>query len=261
MNQSIINALKLLDFFSEDQPEFSLGEIYRKTNMSKPTVYRLLSSLEYCGFLIKVKRSEQDVRYKLGLKLLELGHIVSEQLELRKIALPYMKELRDEINEIVLLGVLDGEQATYIEKLDSSQAVRLYTRIGKSTPLYIGSGPKLLFAYLPEEERNKILDKLILQPLTENTITDKGKLIKELEQIRKLGFAVSNGEQNMDTIGISFPIRDHTGSVAAALTMSGPSSRFNSEREAFIKEKLKTTADQISRDLGFVTTKVKNILL
>lgn len=251
MNRSVINALQLLDLFTGEQHELSLSEIYRKTNMSKPTVYRLLSSLEHCGFLRKVKHSEQDIRYQLGLRLLELGYIVSERLELRQVALPHMKKLRDDINEIVHLVVLDGEKATYIEKVESSQAIRLYTRIGRSSPLYIGSGPKLLFAWMTEEQRETILNNLHLDPLTENTITDKGRLRQELENIRTQGFALSYGEQNIDTTGISYPVKDYTGEVVAALTVSGPANRFESEREATIKDALSKTVDQISRDLGF----------
>ncbi|HET7578215.1 MAG TPA: IclR family transcriptional regulator [Bacillales bacterium] len=249
MNQTVINALQLLDYFMGEPNELSLHEVYKKTDMSKPTVYRLLSSLEYCGFLTKVKVSDRDIRYRLGLKLLEFGNIVAEQLDLRKIVLPFMKELRDEINEIVHLVVMDGDQATYIEKVESSQTIRLYTRVGKSTPLYAGSGPKLLLAFLPEVHQEKIISKLDLYPLTENTIVDKNQLREELKMIREQGYAISDGEQNLDTIGISYPIRDYTGDVAAALSVSGPSNRFQAKR-SLIMDKTKGTADRISRNLG-----------
>lgn len=251
MNQSVVKALQLLDLFTADQHEYSLSDIHRKTNMSKPTVYRLLSSLEHCGFLKKVRYSEQDIRYQLGLKLLELGNIVSERLELRKVALPHMERLRDEINEIVHLTIVDGDEATYIEKVESSQAIRLYTRVGKSSPLYVGSGPKLLFAYMAGKDRAKILKNLELKPFTKNTIADPVRLQEELETIRKQGFAISYGEQDEDTIGISYPIRDYTEAVVAALTVSGPSNRFEQDRENYIKELLKKTANNISHDLGY----------
>lgn len=251
MNQSVLKALSLLDLFTKDQKELSLSEISKKAGMTKPTAYRLLSAMEEKGFLRKIKHSDQDIRYCLGLKLLELGHLVSEQLELRNIALPHMEQLRDEIDEIVHLAILDGTQATYIEKVESKQALRLYTRIGKSSSLYIGSGPKLLFAYMPEPEREKILRDLILQPLTKNTHTDKNELRKELQQIRNQGYSVSNGEQDLDTTGISFPIKNFTGKVVAALTVSGPSIRFCGKRKVLILEKTNRAADRISKDLGY----------
>jgi IclR family KDG regulon transcriptional repressor len=253
MNQSVIKALRLLDLFVEDQTEHSLSEIARKTGLSKPTAYRLLSSLEVCGFLVKVKHSDQDIRYHLGLKLLELGNVVAEQLEIRKIALPSMHKLRDEIDEVVHLVVVDGHEAVYIEKVESNQPVRLYTRVGKRFPLYVGSGPKLLLAFMPENEQNMLLQNLELKPLTTNTIIDKSTLMKDLECIRTQGFAVSNGEQDLNTVGISFPIRDFAGSVIAALAVSGLSWRLMGDRYEFVKERTRIAAEEISANLGFDT--------
>ncbi|QQK77750.1 IclR family transcriptional regulator [Salicibibacter cibarius] len=240
MNQSVVKALKLLDFFTDQHRELSLSEITNRANMAKPTVYRLLASLEECGFLRKVKNSDQDIRYSLGLKLLELGHMVSEQLELRNVALPHMRELCQAINEIVHLVIVDGEQATYIEKVESHQALRLYTRVGKSSPLYIGSGPKLLFAHMSKDKQDKMLEKLETEDLRKN-----------LKMIYEQGFSISQGEQDLDTTGISFPIRDYSGEVVAAITVSGPTTRFQEDREWFIKEETKKTADEISENLGF----------
>ncbi|AXF56746.1 IclR family transcriptional regulator [Salicibibacter kimchii] len=251
MNQSVLKALKLLDFFTDQERELSLSEITTRADMSKPTVYRLLASLEECGFLRKVKNSDQDIRYSLGLKLLELGYIVSEQLELRNVALPHMRDLCKAINEIVHLVIVDGDQATYIEKVESSQALRLYTRIGKSSPLYIGSGPKLLFAYMPKDEQEKILETLEMKPLTPNTYTNKEEFRKNLRIIYEQGLSISHGEQDLDTTGISYPVKDISGEVIAAITVSGPTTRFQKDRKSFIKEETEKAAFEISRNLGF----------
>lgn len=250
MNQSVLKALKLLDYFI-DQTDLSLGELAKAANLPKPTVYRLVSSLEASGFLVKVKKSEQDVRYRLGLKLLELGNLVSERLELRQIALPHMQTLCDQINEVVHLVVRDGHEAVYIEKVESNQAVRLYTRVGRRSPLYVGSGPKLLLAYLSPAEAKGLIENMHFKKFTKNTITDPDELIRQLEMIRKQGFSVSDGEQDEDTIGFSFPIRDYSGQVIAALGVSGPKMRFVGNREQFIKEAAQRTAQLISQDLGF----------
>ncbi|WP_019119252.1 IclR family transcriptional regulator [Brevibacillus massiliensis] len=251
MNASVIKALKLLDLFTSDEKELTLAEIARKSDLAKPTAYRLLTSLEVCGFLIKTKMSDQDIRYKLGLKLLELGNLVMEGLELRKIALPHMKNLCSEIDEVVHLVIQEGNEAVYIEKVESKQNLRLYTRIGKRSPLYVGSGPKLLFAYLPIKERKQLFESLTLESLTPNTITDKEKLWEELNKINEQGFAVSHGEQDANTFGISFPIHDYTEKVIAALGVSGLAARFTDENEAFITEKVREAAQLISKDLGF----------
>src|SRR5699024_333800 len=130
MNKSVHKAFKLLDLFTEDEPELTLKEIARRSGTPKPTAYRLLSTLESGGFLDKTKKTEHDSRYRLGLKLLELGHLVSAQLELREVARPYMEKLAHAINEVIHLVIVNNREAVYIEKVDSTRALRLYTRIG-----------------------------------------------------------------------------------------------------------------------------------
>ncbi|MFK2827203.1 IclR family transcriptional regulator [Bacillus sp. B190/17] len=251
MNQSVIKALGLLDLFSKDKKELTLSELAEKSGMAKPTAYRLLSSLEECGFLTKIKNNNQDVRYRLGLKLLDLGSLVAEHLELRSIALPLMRELSADIDEVVHLVILDRDEAVYIEKVETNQAVRLYTRVGKRSELYSGSGPKLLLSYLPEEERQALIEKMTFKKLTEHTVENADMLKEEIRQIKEQGYAVSRGEQNLGTIGISYPIRDYTKEVVAALNVSGPEARIDDKLEGMVKEKTKETALRISAELGY----------
>ncbi len=251
VNQSVTKALKLLTLFSEKRPEISLQEIYEMTGMPKATAYRLLASLEEGGFIRKIKYSEHDIRYRLGLKLLELGNLVSEDLELRQAAYEHMKALSKDINEVVHLSVCEGEEAIYIEKVESSQAIRLYTRVGKRFPLFVGSGPKLLLAYLPKTRQQEIISRMKFEEFTPHTITNEKKLYQELDTIRRQGYAVSLGEQDPDTVGFSFPIRDFSGEVVGALGVTGPSMRFSDGRRGEILEKTQEAAQTISKDLGF----------
>jgi IclR family transcriptional regulator, KDG regulon repressor len=250
MNESVVKALKLLDFFLEGKKELTLSEITKKSSLSKPTVFRLLTSLEMTGFLIKTKNNQQDVRYRLGLKLLELGNLVSEQLELRTIALPLMRALCAEINEAVHLVVLDGDHAIFIEKVESSQAVRLYTRVGKRSELYIGSGPKLLLAFMSDPQQETLVEKMPFTKLTPYTIDNKDTLYKEINRIRAQGYSISFSEQDLETIGISYPIRDYSRNVVASLTVSGPDTRMQ-EKMDDIKNKTEDIARSISLQLGF----------
>lgn len=251
MNQSVIKAMKLLDLFTEGTSELTLREIAAKANMPKPTAYRLLSALESGNMLYKTKDSEHDVRYRLGLKLLELGQMVAEQIELREIALPYMEQLAEEINEVIHLVIINQQEATYIEKVESTKALRLFTKIGKSVPLYIGSGPKLLLAHLPAEKQKAILNVDELQPLHDHPALDKAKLKKELATIRQAGYAYSIGEQDADTTGISYPLYDYRDQMVAALTVSGLSSYYEGDNLEKIKSTTAQTAQSISEELGY----------
>lgn len=251
MNHSVVKALSLLDFFTADQSELSLSQISKLAGLPKPTAYRLLTSLEYCGFLVKIKYTDQDTRYRLGLKLLELGNVVLEQSELRKTALPHMKQLGETVEEAVHLVVLEGNEAVYIEKVESTQPIRLYTRVGKRSPLHVGSGPKLLFAHMNEAERKARLKSMQLKPLTPNSIASRDRLEQELADILQQGYAISDGEQTLETVGLAFPVYDYTGQVAAALSISGMKTRFADQRMPFLLEETRKAALSISRDLGY----------
>lgn len=248
MNQSVQKAFSILDLFIDDR-ELSLQEIALKANIPKPTAYRLLTTLENRGILYKVKENPHDSRYGLGLKLLEFGNLVSERLELREIALPYMEELAEEVNEVVHLVVAYQLEAAYIEKVNSKRALSLHTKIGRSTPLYVGSGPKMLLAFLDEKKREQVLQGEEFVTLRNQAI-DKDLLVKELTEIRENEFSVSVGEQDADTTGVSFPIYNHEEQVIAALAISGLSSRFTGERLAFIKRCGKKISSEISKKLG-----------
>lgn len=244
MNQSVLKALTLLDLFQGENNKLSLKEIAEQAAMSKPTTYRLLAALEQKGYVSKVEGQESGT-YCLGLKLMELGNLVASRIEIRQIALPFMQALAKEINEVVHLVIKNHDQATYIEKVESRRALRLYTKVGKSVPLYLGSGPKLLFAYLPETKQQEIMQRLEL-PLEK-----KENVMQELRDIRKNGFAYSVGEQDEDTTGISYPVFNHYHDMVASLTISGLSTRFCGENLQKLKKDTKQAANRISEKLGY----------
>lgn len=250
MNQSVMKALKLLDYFTEETPELTLREITLKSNLPMATAYRLLSSLEQGGFLVKSKESEYDSRYRLGIKLMELGYRVADQIELRRIAKPLMEDLAQEINEVIHLAVVNDDKATYIEKVDSNRALRLYTKIGKTVPLYIGSGPKLLLAFTQSDKQMSILRDLS-SSMDDCTRIDLEDLKLELEMIRMQGYSISKGEKDHDTTGISYPVYNHKNEVIAALAVSGLSSHFEGHNLSLIKEAAARTAYQISISIGY----------
>lgn len=251
MNQSVKKALGLLDLFTEEKPEITLKEIADLSGVPKPTVYRLLTTLEACGFLYKTKDNVHDSRYRLGLKLLELGQMVSNQLELREISLPFMEQLAIDINEVIHLVIIHQNEATYIEKVDSTRALRLYTRVGKSLPLYVGSGPKLLLAFLTKERQAEILGGSSFRTYIQEHNRNTENFQSELKTIRETGYAYSVGEQDADTTGISYPLYNHLNEVVAALAVSGLSSHFTGDNLCTIKQKTRMIAETISGQLGY----------
>mgnify|MGYP001199826565 FL=1 len=250
MNQSVAKALAILFLFI-DEKELSLQQIAEKTNIPKSTAYRLLSTLEREGIVYNVKTSTHDSRYGLGLKLLELGNLVAERIELRKVARPYMEQLAEDINEVIHLVIKNHQEATYIERVNSNRALSLYTKIGRSVPLYVGSGPKMLLAFMNEDEIETTINQSPLMTFNDKII-ERETLRNELKEIRKTYYSISISEQDADTTGISFPIFNFEKNVVAALAISGLSSRFEGGRLEEMKEKGKSTALAISRKLGYL---------
>jgi DNA-binding IclR family transcriptional regulator len=251
MTQSVTRALRLLGHFTPERPRLSLAEIARISGLTKPTAYRYLRALEEEGFVARSGISPEDVKYQLGIRLLELGNLAADQIEIRKIALPYMERLRDEVNEVVHLVVPSQGEAVYVERVETARPIQLFTRIGLRVPLYAGSGPRLLLAYMDEHEREEVLRKIKLLPFTDATITDPDRLRELLKEIREKGYSVSYGEYVKGTLGMSVPIRNHTGRVVASLTIAIPGDNFSEARTRKIIEKQKRVADEISRRCGY----------
>ncbi|WP_319370478.1 IclR family transcriptional regulator [uncultured Ilyobacter sp.] len=251
INQSLDKALSLLEYFDAENPIRGLSEISRLSSIPKATVYRLLNTFEKNGYLIKIDTGGRQGQYKLGMKFLELGTMVSESIELKEIAFPHMKNLRDDINEDVQLVIRDKNHAIYVEKLISKHPVRLYTKIGRTASLNAGACPRAILSFLKDEEIESIFENTEFIKYTENTIIDKEKLLKLISESRKTGYTISYSEMEMQTIGIGAPIFDYTKNVVGALSTAGPDQRFTPDKFPEIIKKVKETAMKISRELGY----------
>lgn len=244
---TVVKTLRLLDYFTADRPECGLSDLSRAARMPKATVARCLAALEQTGFLAQ---DPETKNYRLGYKLMELGNLVRDQIELRKVALPFMVALRDKSGESVhLTAVVDGE-GTYLEKVDSLQPIRLWTRLSGRGPLYAGASRKILLAYLTEEEIDAVIKKGLVK-FTDRTITDPDALREHLRGIRERGWAISAGELFPESASVAAPIRDDTGKVVAGLSIAGPASRFTDERVAELIPMVVEAANAISRTLGY----------
>lgn len=246
--KSVDRALHLLEIMAEENREVGLVELCKKTHINTTTLYRLLQTLKGRGF---IAQNSYTGRYRLGPKLVELGHVVVEQIELRRIALPFLQELMEKTGKTANLAVLDEGEAIYIEKVESPVLLRMFHRIGKQAPPHATGVGKVLLAALPSGKVTEILKSKGLYKLTENTITSLEKLQKELEKIRENGFAIDNEEYEVGAKCIAGPIRDYTNVVVAAISISGSSARLLEERLSELAEVVKEIALKISREIGY----------
>jgi IclR family KDG regulon transcriptional repressor len=245
-NKTVVKSIELLNLFLSNS-RLSLSEMVQLTQSPKTSVYRMVRSLEDMGFLTK----GADGRYQLGLLFLQFGKLVSERLEIRQVALPVMQRLRDEVGEAVNLIIPDGGEAIYIEKLDTTHPVRVYTQVGRRAPLYAGACPRILLSYLPEDELEQYLERTELVPIGSGTITDRDQLREVIEHTRRHGYSVSHSELEDFSSAVAAPIRDHSGAVVAGLSIAGPTSRFQDEHLPPLLEACIKAAEEISRALGW----------
>ncbi len=236
-------ALRILEFVALDKHACTLSEISSALDIPKPTAYRLINGLISNGYLLQ----DKDKRFFLGYKLLILGGAVRQNSIIRKTALPFLRKIQKLTNETVHLTVPDGNYGVYLEKLESSNAVRLWTTVGAKLPLTVGASMRAILAFLPEKRREEIIAKHNVK-LTASTL-DKSQLRKAIEQTRKNGYAVSFGEADSDAAAIAAPILDNQGIALAAVSVAGPSNRFTSEKINRWIPEVKQCADDIKKAL------------
>lgn len=241
-------SLSVLDILFQNNAPMSITGISKKLGIYPSTIHRILDTLKYRGY---VEQNSDDQKYLLGLKLVELGMTRYHQISLAKEASPFLKELVDECHETVHLGILYHEDVLYIAKEDSPQTIRMVSRVGRRASLYSTGLGKILLAYLSEKERKKIIAHIKIRRFTENTITNKIELEKELEQVRKQGLALDRGENEKEVYCIAVPIKNYRGKVIAALSISSPTYRINAQRKKFLKKSIQCMGRKISKRLGY----------
>ena len=240
-------TFSILEILLQHGSTMHMTEIAEKLGFYPSTVHRILDTLKHWGY---VEQDSHTQKYQLGLKALELGMAKLHQMDLAREATPYLKELVKQCNETVHLGVLEGGEVLYLAKEESSQTIRMISYVGKRAPLHCTSLGKVLLAYLPAEERKKILGGEVLPRLTENTITDKMELEQELDKVREQGFALDREENEKDVRCVAAPIRNHQGEVIAAISISSPIFRINKDVQNNLKEALLKISKKISKRLG-----------
>ncbi|MGN7471202.1 IclR family transcriptional regulator [Brevibacillus sp. SAFN-007a] len=249
-NKTVVKSMELLHLFI-DHDRLSLQEMVELTNMPKTSIHRMIGSLEGMGFL---QRGE-DGKFSLGLLFLQFGQLVAERLDIRQLALPVMSALRDEAGEAVNLIIRDGKEAIYIEKLDTPHPVRLYTKIGRRSPLYAGACSRIILSFLEEKEREQYVREVELVPIGRGTITDREQLQLAIQEAREKGYTISYSELENDTVAVAAPIFDHEGRLYAGISLAGPQERFTEERLPGLIARLKDAAERISAALGWRRTR------
>jgi DNA-binding IclR family transcriptional regulator len=244
---TVTNAARLLKAFRSREATLGVSELARRLDLGKSAVHRLLVTLAAEGLI------EQDPRsggYRLGVVMIELGEAVKVHIDLHAAAGPVLAHLRDETGETCQVGVLDGLDVVYVDRLESAYSLRLFTETGRRVPAHCTSSGKVLLAHLPEAE----LQARTAGPfprLTPHTIVDAAALRHELATVRARGWAEAVDEREIGIVSIAAPVRDRYGEVVAALSVGAPTARFGTTVRRRHAAALLEAGEAISRRLGW----------
>ncbi|MPN33105.1 HTH-type transcriptional regulator KipR [bioreactor metagenome] len=178
------------------------------------------------------------------------GFQALNQLDIRALAKPELRHLTDRYNENSMLMIEQNEQVVIIELCEANVPIKLTMRLGQCHPFYRGAAPKVLLAFQPEERIRSVVERIVFEPLTGNTIREKSVLLERLAQIRRDGHCISEGEIDSQTLAVAVPIMDAQNRIIASMAVSGPQSRVDRQNIKSMIEDLKESAKRISQRLG-----------
>ena len=241
-------AVEILSVFSHARPAMSLAEIVQAVRLPKTTVFRVLASLVERGFC---EWDAPSGKYSLGFELVRLADIRRRQSSVHDVAIPVMREIRNAVNETVILSVRSGDFRVHIDFVEGLHPMRRMADLGVRAPLYAGAASKVLLAGLDDDEIEAYLARSDLTAFQESTITDPAVLWREIRAIRKRGFAESKGELFAGGGALAAPIKDFSGRTVGVMDILTPEHRYTAEHRERCIGLLLDGATQASQRLGF----------
>jgi DNA-binding IclR family transcriptional regulator len=246
--QVLDRAMSILNALAARHEEMSVAELCSTLRLHKSTVHRLLMVLE--GHRL-VARNPENGRYRLGLKLFELGSKAIASLDLRERSRPYLTRLLQETRETVHLCILDLGDVVYLEKMEPERSMRTASRVGVRHPAHCTAVGKVMMSDLAAADLDALMSKIELKPRTPRTITSPDAFRAELKRIRSRGYAFDDEEIEEGLRCVAAAIRDHSGRAIAAVSMSGPSFRMTDSRIPALAECVCRIAAGLSSELGY----------
>lgn len=237
----------VLETLSEEGPT-ALADLSRMLELHKSTVHRLLNSLIFLGY---VSQDPETSKYQMTFKLCELSNKILSQMDILDQIRPYLKKLANLTGETVHFVQLDGTDAVYIYKEESLQnSVRMVSKVGSRIPLYCSAVGKAITADMPREQADSIWKKSRICALTEHTITNYSDFIHALDEVRQLGYALDNEENEIGVRCIAISLPDYKGRAKYAISISAPVSRMPDSRIRQLSQILLNAKQQIITTQG-----------
>lgn len=244
--QTLRRGLDVLEALESAEGDLSLTDLAERLGESQAVVFRMLRTLEDGGY---VQRDLASKRYRLGLRVWELGCRAVNRMGLVEVARPVVKWLAGETGETSYLALARGTETIYVDVVEGGEPLRVYAEPGMRVPLYLTASGKAVLAHSDPSVLEAVV-RAGLPRQTPRTITTASRLKDRLEEIRRTGVSVNLEERRPDICAAASPIFDRTGECVAAVGVSGPSMRFRGERLEETIRAVKTAANDISARLG-----------
>lgn len=244
---SIEKALNILELISQNDKGLTTTEISNITGQGVSATFHLLNTLRLSGF---IRQEQKSKRFFIGYKFLRIAEAAKNQFSLSNISEDSLSRLTAQCNETSNLVILEGSNIEYIYQCECTQLLKMFTQIGAKVPYSCTGGGKAIAAFLPENELAELLEKTELIPYTKNSCSSLSQLKKNIEEIRKRGFALDNEEREPGVTCIASPIFNESNYPVAAVSISGPTSRIKEKGIDLLADAVKNTAREISEKLS-----------
>ena len=252
--RSVDRALRILQAFSSDEQEMSLSDLGRRLELSPSTMYRLLGALQRQGF---VEQNETGGKYRLGLTLFKLGSLVQQGMDLRRQSEISLRRLMRKTSETSYLCVMDGDEALCLDRVEGAQQVRvLALDVGGRLPLNCGGAPRVLLAFMTDEQTEAYLKRRAFPRLTAHSLTQPDQIWQDILQTRKQGYTYSVEDVIEGVAAIGAPIRDHSNLVIGAISIAGLLQHFDQDNLGTFIQSVRQEAEDISINMGWEASDV-----
>ncbi|WP_226682957.1 IclR family transcriptional regulator [Sutcliffiella horikoshii] len=244
--RAVDRALDIIETFSLRERELTLVDISKKTGLPLTTVHRNVQSLLQRGYL---EQDEISGKFRPGMQFVRVAGILIQGLDLVQKASPYLHRLAKKTEMNVNLSIYDDGEALCLVNIESFHNFGFEIKVGQKLPIYAGALSKLILAYLPEREFDRLSDTF--KTFTPITISQRQELKNDIESIRQHGYAKSEGELQLGAVAYAAPVFNYEGKLEAGIAITGPEHFFSEEKRQTYLKTLLLAAEEISRDLGY----------
>lgn len=254
---AVDRAIRVLELLSSAPHGMSLAQLAVQTGVPKSTMFRILHTLHEHSIIVE---DQERKLFSLGMKLLGWGNAALARIDLKTIAHPHLLKLAHETRESFYLGLLDHDEIVLVDRVDTPEIWKMVTRLGLRSPFHCTATGLVVAASLDDEAIDEMITRHGLKKFTPKTITSATRLKKRLNDVRRLGYAIADGEYKPDLCAIAVPLWDHAGKVVASLMTAIPSERSAKDKKLVenLLSILKHEAEMISKRIGFERAMANN---